>query len=152
MIHRGFSGGWSGAWRVSLWARLGDGDRALTALTQHVMPRFGTNFFNGGQGFQIDANFGATAGIAEMLLQSHGGEIHLSPALPEAWPDGSVKGLRARGGFEVDVSWMDGKLTEVTIRPINENATNGNVLDVRYRTETRKTNLAKGDSFTWDGK
>ncbi|MFC7337816.1 glycoside hydrolase N-terminal domain-containing protein [Haloferula chungangensis] len=147
LIQRGFSGGWSGAWRIALWARVGDGDKALKSLTENVMPRFATNLFNGSEKFQIDANFGATAGIAEMLLQSHNGEIHLLPALPKDWPNGSVKGLRARGGFEVDITWKDGEFSEAKIHSLS-----GKPLQLRYGQTVVDKELAQGESLTWNGR
>lgn len=151
--------GWATAWRICLWAHLGDGDRAFRIISHLITPGLTyPNMFDAHPPFQIDGNFGGAAGIADMLMQSRQGtiaqaldpapktEIELLPALPSAWPAGNVRGLRARGGFEVDLTWADGKLVEASLR-----SWRGGDAQLRWGANTRDVKLAQGETFHWTG-
>jgi len=146
---RGFGGdvGWSNAWKTCFFARLGDAEQAHWYLNRLIARNAFGNLMNAcwpGRVFQIDGNFSGTVGIAEMLLQSHGGQIHLLPALPKAWPEGKVKGLRTRGNCEVDIYWKDGRLTRAAIQ-----STSGGAFKIRYEGEERIVNIARDQSYTF---
>lgn len=143
--------GWSLAWNANLWARLGDGEKARQTIGTMISGITYPNLMdkcpwgNKGFVFQIDGNLGLPAAMIEMLLQSHTGEIELLPALPGTWPSGSVKGLRARGAFEVDLVWGSGKLQQAVIHALH-----GGICKVRYREQTAEFRTQPGEVITLD--
>lgn len=137
-------GGWPAAWDMGVWARLERGDRVGDLIQSFLRHSVAANLHNAGAN-QSDASFGFTAGVAEALLQSHADEISLLPALPAGWDDGSVSGLRARGGFEVDVAWHDGRLREARIR-----SDLGGPCVVRHGERTARLTLGRGAGVRLD--
>lgn len=157
LMYRGDEGtGWSLAWKVNLWARFKDGDHTLRIINELLAPAEGENgserggvyrnLFDAHPPFQIDGNFGGAAGMAEMLLQSHGGYLDLLPALPGALPDGEVKGLCARNGFELSMRWACGLLEQVEIL-----SKNGNECIVKYKEKEIRFQTEKGKKYRLDG-
>jgi alpha-L-fucosidase 2 len=148
LIARGDTGDvreWSFAWRTALYARLGDGDAAYKQFIQLFSERNSCpNLFGLNPPMQIDGNFGITAGIAEMLVQSQTDEIKLLPALPKEWASGSASGLRARGGFIVDQTWKDGKLTQAVIHSLNDGTCR-----LKYHEHEKSVLIKAGKSYTW---
>jgi alpha-L-fucosidase 2 len=149
--HRGLDllGSWMSGTRINFAARLADGELAYGVLRGHIKGHVMESLLSNLQKdlFQADGNFGVTAGIAEMLLQSHGGRITLLPALPAAWPEGRVEGLRARGAFEVDISWSGGELAEATIKSLK-----GNACRLFYRDKSFEVVTKPGGVYRLDGK
>ncbi|MDX1326102.1 MAG: glycoside hydrolase N-terminal domain-containing protein [Arenibacter sp.] len=150
--------GWSIGWKINFWARLMDGDRAYKLLKRamQLVHEDGVNMMDGGgvytnllsthPPFQLDGNMGATAGMAEMLLQSHSGEIQLLPALPKAWPTGKITGLKARGGIEVDIEWENGTLSQVRfVSSTDQNK------KISYQGQTGRLKLEKNKVVVLDG-
>ncbi|MCX6879427.1 MAG: glycoside hydrolase family 95 protein [Verrucomicrobia bacterium] len=141
--------GWSKAWKICIWARLRDGDRAYKLAGEFIKGNVYPNLWGCCPPFQIDCNFGYAAGVGEMLVQSHLGVVELLPALPKAWPTGSVRCLRARGGYEVDMEWKDGKLARALIR--NVSSPTGECV-VRISGVTSKINISPGQAKEFTGK
>lgn len=140
------SGSWTGAFPANYWARFEEGDSVQRVIDRHFQLALSPNFTCDFTGYwEIDGNLGFTAAIAEMLLQSHAGEISLLPALPSKYPTGSVKGLKARGGYTVDISWKDGVLQQTTITSPREA-----LLTLRYQDKTKQVKIKSGEVLSFD--
>lgn len=142
------SGSWTGAFPANFWARMAEGDSSQRVIDRHFMNALNPNFTCDFTGYwEIDGNLGIAAAVAEMLLQSHAGEIDLLPALPTKYPDGEVRGLRARGGYEVDIRWKAGRLEEAVIKA--DRITEPRTVQIRYKDRTVTADLNPGDRYTF---
>jgi alpha-L-fucosidase 2 len=137
--------GWSRAWIINFFARMNNAEKAHENLVALLRKSTLPNLFDNHPPFQIDGNFGATAGITEMLVQSHAGEIVLLPALPKEWRNGSIKGICARGGFELDITWKEGVITDVSVL-----SKLGNTCILRYGDKIVTQKTTKGQRFNPD--
>ena len=145
-LGQGSSPGWNKAWLINFYARLGNGDAAWQKVVEMQRERILFNLFGDHPPFQIDGNFGFTAGIAEMLIQSHQENIiTLLPALPQAWEKGEIKGLKARGNITVDIKWENNRLTGATLIASNDCS-----VQVKYHDKTQKISLSKGKAYQLD--
>jgi alpha-L-fucosidase 2 len=143
-----FATGWGTAWRLCLWARMGEGEHAHSILKSLLGPRRTyPNLLDAHPPFQIDGNFGGAAGILEMLVQSWGGAVHLLPALPSAWPDGEVRGVRARGALALDLRWRKGMLRRLELK-----GTPHQSVRLRYRGTDRAITLDSKGVYRWSGR
>ena len=143
MEHRGDGAtGWSMGWKLNQWARLQDGNHAYKLYGNLLKNGTLDNLWDTHAPFQIDGNFGGTAGITEMLLQSHMGFIQLLPALPDAWKNGSITGICAKGNFEISISWKEGQLDKATIL-----SGSGTPCNVRYGDKTLSFSTVKGKKY-----
>ena len=152
--HGGGHTGWSRAWIILLWSRFLNGEKAYENLLELLKQSTFPNLFDNHPGkpdpvFQIDGNFGATQGMIEMLVQSHNGRIHLLPALPKAWSEGSVRGIKLRGNIELEMSWSEGKLQKAVLTPSRDGIVklmyNGN--EVKVELSYGHTLLVEGEQF-----
>ncbi len=144
--HGGAGTGWSRAWMINMEARLGNGKAVLENIRRFFEVSLADNLFDEHPPFQIDGNFGYTAGVAEALLQSHEGFLRLLPALPENWPKGRISGLRARGAIHVDMEWEDGKLQRLGLK-----AQNPMEIGVRYNEIDTMLKLPARETMWFDG-
>ena len=152
LLYRGDEAtGWSLAWKINFWARFKDGNHAMELVKLLLKPADGgagsyVNLFDAHPPFQIDGNFGAAAGLAEMIVQSHQGYIDILPALPAAIPTGEIKGLLVRGGYELDLKWSNGKLIALVVK-----ATVGGTCELRYGAKRKSITLKAGESHKFNG-